>query len=147
MGWHEAREATIIGVIRGDTALAALADTDLAVPCAGAHPPCHRDAKLRIHVTIQDIARGLVAYHARPEELYDWAWALLSWDFIEIAETACWRDPAAAGGAALTALRNAASRLPVDPETECIVAQVAAGSCPVAARPARSSAAAGWLPG
>lgn len=38
---HDEREATIISVIRGETALAALAGTDLAVLCVGAHPPCH----------------------------------------------------------------------------------------------------------
>lgn len=135
MGGHEACEATIIGVIRGATTLAALAGSDLAVPRAGAHPPCHQRTHMQIHITIQDIARGLVAYHARPEELYDWAWALLSWDFIEIAQADCWRDPASAGGAVLTALWNAAYRLPLDPETERMVAQVAAGGCAVAARP------------
>lgn len=133
MGWEAARAATIIGVIRGETALAALAGTGLDASSTGAHPPCHRDATLQIHVTMQDIARGLVAYRTKPEERRDWAWALLSWGFLTITETECWRDPASVGGAVLTALWNAAYQLPINAEIVCTVAQLAAGNYPMEA--------------
>ena len=81
MGWDAQRKAMIIGVIRGEIALAALACTDLVASPIGMHPPCHQHADVTLQVRIEDLARGLVAYHARPEERYDWVWALLSWDF------------------------------------------------------------------
>jgi len=78
-------------------------------------------------ITIQDIAHGLVAYRARPEELYDWAWALLSWDFLAIAELMDWHNPTSASGAVQRALWTAAYRLPLDADTERTVARIAAG--------------------
>jgi len=133
---HDEREAAIMRVIRGEMPLMALADSPLSSLYAGAHPPREALADARVRITIQDIARGFMAHRAQPEERYRWAWALLTWNFIEIEAHECWRDPASVGGAVLSALWNAAYHLPLDAETIDTVAQIAAGRCPVSARPA-----------
>ena len=133
---HDERETAIVRVIRGEMPLLALEDSPLAPLCASAHPPREALLDARVQITIQDIARGFMAYRAQPEERYRWAWALLSWDFIEIEAHECWRDPASVGGAVLSALWNAAYHLPLDTETIDTVAQITAGRCPVSARPA-----------
>jgi hypothetical protein len=127
MGRFHEHEATIIGVVRGDIPLCALAGTDLAIPPCGTYPPSCAESEGRIRVAIQDIARGFVTYQAQPEQLRRWAWTLLSWNFIEIAGGACCRTHQSADGMALIALWDAIAGLPLGPEVERAIAQIVAG--------------------